>query len=59
MKNKNEKKYLKSQNTAAMNKAQTQSDTYDDEIVTDPFGSYTGVPTDNPYDKPIQDADDL
>ena len=27
-------------------------------IVTDPNGSYTGRPTD-PYDKPIQDADDL
>ena len=28
------------------------------EIVTDPLGSWTGVPED-PYDKPIQDADDL
>ena len=28
-------------------------------IVTDPDGSYTGVPRDNPFDKPIQDADDL
>ena len=27
-------------------------------INTDPQGSYTGVP-DDPYDKPIQDADDL
>jgi hypothetical protein len=27
-------------------------------IVTDPNGSYTGRPTD-PYDKPIQDADNL
>ena len=25
---------------------------------TDPLGSYTGVP-ENPYDKPVQDADDL
>ena len=25
---------------------------------TDPNGSYTGVP-ENPYDKPVQDADDL
>lgn len=25
---------------------------------TDPNGSWTGVPS-NPYDKPIQDADDL
>ena len=29
------------------------------EIITDPLGSWTGVPTDDPYDKPIQDADDL
>ena len=27
-------------------------------IITDPFGSYTGNPTD-PQEKPIQDADDL
>lgn len=27
-------------------------------IVTDPFGSYTGVPTD-PDERPVQDADDL
>lgn len=27
-------------------------------IDTDPFGSYTGVPND-PFDLPIQDADDL
>lgn len=27
-------------------------------IVTDPFGSYTGR-TDDPYEKPVQDADDL
>jgi hypothetical protein len=25
---------------------------------TDPFGSYTGIPV-NPYEKPVQDADDL
>ena len=30
----------------------------DGDIVTDPLGSWTGVPAD-PYDKPIQDADDL
>lgn len=28
-------------------------------IVTDPNGSYTGVPTDDPYSLPIQDVDDL
>ena len=27
-------------------------------IVSDPLGSYTGVPTEL-YDKPVQDADDL
>lgn len=25
---------------------------------TDPLGSYTGIP-ENPYEKPVQDADDL
>ncbi len=28
-------------------------------IITDPNGSYTGRPKDDPYEKPIQDADDL
>ena len=28
-------------------------------INTDPFGSWTGVSADDPYEKPIQDADDL
>jgi hypothetical protein len=32
---------------------------YDSDIHTDPLGSWTGVPFDDPYDKPIQDADDL
>ena len=27
-------------------------------IDTDPYGSYTGVPSD-PFDEPVQDADDL
>lgn len=30
----------------------------ENEIVTDPFGSYTGIPTD-PDERPVQDADDL
>lgn len=30
----------------------------DNDIQTDPLGSWTGVP-ENPYEKPIQDADDL
>ena len=32
--------------------------TRDNEINTDPLGSWTGAP-DDPYDMPIQDADDL
>ncbi len=31
----------------------------EEKINTDPFGSYTGVPTDDPYERPIQDQDDL
>lgn len=30
----------------------------DDKISTDPFGSYTGT-TDDPFEVPVQDADDL
>ena len=30
----------------------------EEKIVTDPFGSYTGLAED-PYEKPVQDADDL
>ena len=29
------------------------------EIITDPFGSYTGVCVDDKYARPVQDADDL
>ena len=32
--------------------------TADKDINTDPLGMWTGVPTD-PYDEPVQDADDL
>ena len=28
-------------------------------IITDPLGSWTGVPEDDYFDKPIQDVDDL
>ena len=31
----------------------------EERINTDPFGSWTGVPTDDVYEKPIQDVDDL
>lgn len=30
-----------------------------DRINTDPFGSYTGVDTENKYEIPVQDVDDL
>ena len=33
--------------------------TADKDINTDPLGMWTGVPTDDPYDMPVQDADDL
>ena len=33
--------------------------TADKDIITDPLGSWTGVVVDDPYEKPIQDADDL
>ncbi len=46
-------------NKKAMQKALSQTKGYDNEIITDPFGSYTGVPSDDPYSKPIQDVDDL
>lgn len=29
-----------------------------DKISTDPFGSYTGI-TEDPFELPVQDADDL
>lgn len=29
-----------------------------EQIAADPFGSYTGIPSD-PFERPIQDADDL
>ena len=35
-----------------------QVKTQAEEIITDPFGSYTGIPIDN-CERPIQDADDL
>jgi hypothetical protein len=36
----------------------TQNIQHTGKIVTDPMGTYTGVPA-NPYDTPVQDADDL
>lgn len=37
----------------------SSTQTCNDDIITDPLGSWTGVPTDDPYGKPVQDADDL
>lgn len=31
----------------------------DGKIIVDPFGSWTGVPLDDPLETPIQDVDDL
>lgn len=31
----------------------------DGRIIVDPFGSWTGVPTDDIFDTPVQDVDDL
>ena len=31
----------------------------DERINTDPDGSWTGVPTEFPYEMPVQDVDDL
>lgn len=30
-----------------------------DNIITDPFGSWTGTDITNQYEKPVQDVDDL
>ena len=38
--------------------AQMQSADFPGAIDTDPLGSYTGAPS-NPYERPVQDADDL
>ena len=58
MNSKDKKIPIKSK-TTPYKAALTQTESYDSEIITDPFGSYTGVPVDDPYDKPVQDADDL
>ena len=31
----------------------------DNGIIVDPYGSYTGVVLDNPFELPVQDVDDL
>lgn len=44
------------ENETPMEKAEAMTDFASDK--TDPQGSYTGCPED-PYEKPVQDADDL
>ena len=39
-------------------KKRKQQSTEESKIVSDPFGSYTGIPADK-NEKPVQDADDL
>ena len=41
---------------AALHKVNMQAD---GRIITDPLGSWTGVPTDDVFDTPVQDVDDL
>ena len=56
------KKHLKAVNkkdATAFSIASSFRDNYENDIHTDPLGSWTGVPLDDPYDKPVQDADDL
>lgn len=37
----------------------TDNSVLENKIITDPFGSWTGVSVDNELDKPVQDVDDL
>ena len=39
--------------------ASSDNNSLENRIVTDPFGSWTGVNVDNELDKPVQDVDDL
>ena len=57
-----QKKDLRSTNkndANGYNSVSSFRDNYENDIHTDPLGSWTGVPLDDPYDRPIQDADDL
>lgn len=42
-----------------MSKTKGKGEEKTDRIITDPFGSWTGVPEDNAFEKPVQDVDDL
>ena len=57
MKKENEKEKNKQKHRTRV-EFSMKSDSIDPRIDTDPYGSYTGVP-DDPYDMPVQDADDL
>ena len=52
-------KAISKKDTATYNSSNLFCDNYGNDIHTDPLGSWTGVPLDDPYDQPIQDADDL
>ena len=56
---KKELKVVSKKNSSAFNSAELFRENYENNIITDPQGSWTGVPLDDPYDRPIQDADDL
>ena len=56
-----EKKGIKGKNIKvnAENITDKRHSEYGTKIITDPFGSWTGVVEDDFFDKPIQDVDDL
>ena len=58
-KQKKELKAVSKKDNSAYSGSYLFCDNYDSDIHTDPLGSWTGGPLDDPYDKPIQDADDL
>ncbi len=60
MKNKNQNKNENKSSKYSNNLSKYTNQTLGNEtrIETDPLGSWTGIPED-PYDMPIQDADDL
>lgn len=56
MKQNEKKRYDRWKEHTPMDAAMAMTDFSAD--ATDPMGSYTGIPL-NPYEKPVQDADDL
>ena len=56
---KKELRAISKKDAKAYNNVSSFRENYENDIHTDPLGSWTGVPLDDPYDKPIQDADDL